>query len=171
MTSSNLNSALDEKVFDVVLTPHRSLGPAGFRLLLIGVGTVSTLLSVPFFLLGAWPVIGFFGLDVALLYILFRLNYRDARRQERVLLTYGRLLLSRIDPRGIRRDWSFNPHWVRLIREDHEEFGLTRLALAQREREIEIARCLGPEARGRFADSFSRALAIARRGPDINPLS
>ena len=170
MTGGNLNSPADQTVLDVVLTPHRSLGRKGFRLLLVGVGTASTIMSIPFYILGAWPVIGFFGLDVGLLYVLFRLNYRDARRQERVLLTYGRLLLSRIDPRGRRRDWTFNPHWVRLLREDHEEFGLTRLALAQRGREVEVARCLGPEARGAFADRFARALAVAKRGPDINPL-
>jgi len=170
MTGGNLNSPGDETVLDVVLTPHRSLGPRGFRLLLLGVGAASTVLSVPFYIIGAWPVVGFFGFDVGLLYVLFRLNYRDARRQERFLLTYGRLLLSRIDPRGRRSDWSFNPLWVRLLREDHEEFGLTRLALAQRDREVEIARCLGPEERGAFADRFARALAVARRGPDINPL-
>jgi len=170
MTGGNPNSPSDRPVLDVVLTPHRSLGPKGFRFLLAGVGTASTVLSIPFFLLGAWPVIGFLGLDVLLLYVLFRLNYRDARRQERVFLTYGRLLLSRIDPRGIRREWSFNPLWVRLLREEDEEFGLTRLALAQRGREVELARCLGPRERGAFADRFAAALARAKRGPDINPL-
>lgn len=170
MTGGNPDSPVDRPVLDVVLTPHRSLGPRGFRFLLAGVGTASTVLSIPFFLLGAWPVIGFLGLDVLLLYVLFRLNYRDARRQERVLLTYGRLLLSRIDPRGIRREWSFNPLWVRLVREEDDEFGLTRLALAQRGREVEVARCLGPQERGAFADRFASALARAKRGPDINPL-
>ncbi len=64
MTTPDPASAHDATVFEAVLHPHRSLSPYGFRLLLIGVGLCSTILSVHFFLLGAWPVIGFFGLDI-----------------------------------------------------------------------------------------------------------
>jgi uncharacterized membrane protein len=126
MTAGNPDASLDATVFDAVLTPHRSLGRTGFRLLLCAVCAASTLMSVPFYLLGAWPVIGFFGLDVALLYLFFRLNYRDGRAQERVLLTYLNLFVSRIDPVGRRSEWRFNPLWVRLERDEHADFGLTR---------------------------------------------
>ncbi|MDQ0467345.1 DUF2244 domain-containing protein [Labrys wisconsinensis] len=166
MASDNPQAPDEETVFDAVLTPHRSLGPRGFRILLLVVGTVSTLFSIPFYIMGAWPVIGFFGLDVALLYVFFRLNYRDALRQERVLLTHVRLLFSRSDARGVRREWLFNPLWVRLQRDEIEEFGITRLALVQRGRAVEIARCLGAMEKASFADAFARALAVARRGPD-----
>lgn len=151
-------------MFDAVLYPHRSLGERGFRLLLIGVGTVSTLVSIPFYIMGAWPVVGFFGLDVALLYLFFKLNYRDARRREYVLLTYVLLLVSRVDPRGRRVETAFNPLWVRLERDEIEEFGVTRLSLVQRERSLEVGRFLGAAEKASFADAFGRALAMARRG-------
>ncbi|WP_448954315.1 DUF2244 domain-containing protein [Labrys neptuniae] len=154
---------MDKPVFDAVLYPHRSLGPRGFRNLLVAVGCASTLLSIPFYMMGAWPVIGFFGLDVGLLYVMFKLNYRGARLREHVLLTPVRLLFSRVDPKGKRWDWSFNPRWVRLQRDEHEEFGVTRLALVQRGREVEIARFLGAHEKGEFADAFTKALQIARR--------
>lgn len=156
-------TALEEPVFDAVLYPHRSLGPRGFRNLLVAVACASTLLSIPFYMMGAWPVIGFFGLDVGLLYVMFKLNYRGARLREHVLLTPVRLLFSRIDPKGRRREWSFNPRWVRLQRDEHEEFGVMRLALIQRGREVEIARFLGAAEKGDFADAFTRALNKARR--------
>jgi uncharacterized membrane protein len=165
MTSRNPEAPPDEAVFDAVLRPHRSLGRQGFRLLLLVVAGASTALSVPFYIMGAWPVIGFFGIDVALLYVCFRLSYRSARLQERVVLTYFKLLVSRIDVRGRRSDWSFNPLWVRLERDEHEDFGVLRLALVQRDREIEIARCLGAAEKAEFADAFGLALARARRGP------
>ena len=155
--------SLEEPVFDAVLYPHRSLGPRGFRNLLVVVGCASTLLSIPFYMMGAWPVVGFFGLDVGLLYVMFKLNYRGARLREHVLLTPVRLLFSRIDPKGQRREWVFNPRWVRLQRDEHEEFGVMRLALVQGGREVEIARFLGASEKGDFADAFSRALNKARR--------
>jgi uncharacterized membrane protein len=155
----------EDVVFHAVLYPHRSLGVRGFRLLLCVLGAASTLLSIPFYLLGAWPVVGFFGVDVALLYVCFRLNYRDARREERVMLTYVRLLVSRIDPRGRRHEWRFNPLWVRLRREEHDEFGLMRLALVERQDEVELARFLGAQEKAEFANAFQSALARARRGP------
>ncbi len=164
MESANPKTSLDEPVFDAILYPHRSLGPRGFRNLLIMVGCFSTLLSIPFYLMGAWPVVGFLGIDVGLLYVMFKINYRGAKLQEHVFMTHARLLFSRIDPRGRRREWSFNPRWVRLQREEHEEFGVTRLALAQQGREIEIARFLGAHEKGEFADAFTQALHTARRG-------
>jgi uncharacterized membrane protein len=165
MTSGKPSSPHDAPVFDAVLIPHRSLGRRGFALLLGGVGIASTLMSVPFYLLGAWPVVGFFGIDVGLLYLFFRLNYRDGQRREHVVLTYLSLLVSHVDPRGRVRQWRFNPLWVRLERETHEEFGVMRLALVQRPREVEIAAFLGAAEKSDFADALSRALVEARRGP------
>ena len=164
MDSANPNMPRDEPVFDAILYPHRSLGPRGFRNLLVAVGCASTLLSIPFYLMGAWPVVGFFGLDVGLLYVMFKINYRGARLRERVFMTRALLLFSRIDRKGFRREWNFNPRWVRLHREEHEEFGVMRLALVQRGREVEIARFLGAHEKGEFAKALTRALAIARQG-------
>jgi uncharacterized membrane protein len=164
MTSGNPEAQSDAAVFDAVLYPHRSLGRRGFRILLVTVALLSTLMSVPFYLMGAWPVMGFFGLDIALLYVMFQLNYRDGRLEERVTLTLATLHVSRMERRGRRREWTFNPRWVRLARQDHEEFGLLRLALVQRGDEVEIARCLGAEEKADFASAFTRALASVRRG-------
>jgi uncharacterized membrane protein len=164
MDSANPNMPRDEPVFDAILYPHRSLGPRGFRNLLVTVGCASTLLSIPFYLMGAWPVVGFFGLDVGLLYVMFKINYRGARLREHVFMTRALLLFSRIDLKGIRREWNFNPRWVRLHRDEHEEFGVMRLALVQRGREVEIARFLGAHEKGEFAKALTRALTIARQG-------
>jgi uncharacterized membrane protein len=165
MTDRNVDPADDQAVFDALLTPHRSLGRQGFRLLIAALAALSALVSVPFYLIGAWPVIGFFGLDVALLYVFFRLNYRAATRPaERVLLTRVTLLFARMDRRGRWREWRFNPAWVRLSRESDEELGLMRLALVQRTREVEIARCLGGPEKADFADALAGALAQVRQG-------
>lgn len=158
-------SALETPIFDARLTPHRSLNPTAFRTLMIATFIVTAVLSLPFYLLGAWPIIGFLGLDVLALYLAFRMNYRAARAYEDFRLTYFELKFARVSPGGRRREWRFAPAWVRLERIDDEEYGPQRLSLHSRGRRWDIARFLGPDQKAEFATRFTRALAEARRGP------
>ena len=168
MPMSQAPDEYETPILEARLNPHRSLGAAQFRRLLACVCAASALVSVPFFAVGAWPVVGFLGLDVALVYFAFRANFRAARAYERVRLTYLELLLQRVSARGARREWRFNPAWVKLEREEHEEFGLLGLSLVSKGRRFEVGGFLGPEQRGEFAARLSRALSQARRGPDVN---
>jgi len=152
-------------ILAVRLFPHRSLDPKGVRILLCATFVVSAIFSLPFFLMGAWPIIGFLGLDVLGLYLAFRASFRASRAYEDYRLTYFEMLFARVTPRGARREWRFNPVWVRLERVDHEEFGLQRLSLLSRGRRWEIAKFLGPDQKAEFATTLTRALAEVRRGP------
>jgi uncharacterized membrane protein len=158
----------ERRIFSARLTPHRSLTRANFRLVLILVGAAGLFTALPFVILGAWPVAGFMGLDVALIYFAFRSNFRDARAYEDVTLTPLELHLAKVSAKGARADWRFNPSWVRLEKEEDEEFGLQRLSVASRGSQVEIAHYLAPDDKARFAADFSRALAEARRGPRYN---
>ena len=75
MTADNADE-LEPTIFSAMITPHRSLGRVGFLVLMAVFGAVSFVAGIAFLLMGAWPVFGFFGLDVVLLYWAFRLNYR-----------------------------------------------------------------------------------------------
>jgi uncharacterized membrane protein len=160
--------ASERRIFSARLTPHRSLTRTHFRLLLIIIGCAGLFTSLPFVIMGAWPVAGFMGLDVALIYFAFRANFRDARAYEDVTLTPLELHLAKVSAKGARADWRFNPSWVRLEKEEDEEFGLQRLSVASRGSQVEIAHYLGPDDKARFATELSRALAEARRGPRYN---
>ncbi len=103
-----------EKRFSALLTPHRSLPPRGFFILMCAVGLVSFVAGMAFLMMGAWPVMGFFGLDVALIYVAFKLNYRAGRAYERVELDDEALTVTRVTPAGKSRSWRFNPYWVRV---------------------------------------------------------
>jgi uncharacterized membrane protein len=153
----------------VRLTPHRSLDPAAVRALMAATFVVSALFSLPFYLIGAWPIVGFLGLDVALLYFAFRANFRAARAYEDFHLTYFELLFARVSARGARREWRFNPAWVRVERVDHQEFGPQRLSLLSGGRRWEFGRFLGPDQKAEFAATLARALMEARRGPRFSP--
>jgi uncharacterized membrane protein len=152
-------------ILAVRLTPRRSLDPAAVRALMAATFAVSALFSLPFYLMGAWPIVGFVGLDVALLYFAFRANFRAARAYEDFQLTYCELLFARVSARGARREWRFNPAWVRIESIDHQEFGPQRLSLLSRGRRWEVAKFLGPDQKAEFATTLARALAEARRGP------
>ena len=154
-----------ERLFEARIVPHRSLSQRGFRTLMMGFTLVSAASSIPFVLLGAWPVAGFVGLDVAILYWAFRANFASARAYEDILVTPLELLLAKVTPKGIRSEWRFHPAWVRLDRQEHEAFGLQRLSLRSRGRSVEVARFLGPDEKADFASSLTRALSQARSGP------
>jgi uncharacterized membrane protein len=146
------------------LRPHRSLTQGQFRILLGAVGAGGVVASLPFVLMGAWPVAGFMGLDVLAVYIAFKTSFRQARAYEDVKLTVLELSVAKVSAAGRRAEWTFNPSWVRLRRQDHEEFGTLRLDLISRGRALEVASFLGPEQKADFADRLSRGLAKAKAG-------
>ena len=155
----------DEPILQTRITPHRSLDARSFRLLFAIFAVCCVVSSVPFVILGAWPVAGFFGLDIALLYGAFQLSFRSARAYEDITVTPVELSVARVSAAGRRKEWRFSPGFVRLEREDFEDFGVTRLDLVSRGRRLEVAAALGPQARADFARDLSGALAQARRGP------
>jgi uncharacterized membrane protein len=160
------NAAIPEAtIFSAIITPHRSLGSTGFLVLMLGIGGVSFISGVMFLSIGAWPVFGFLGLDVLLIYWAFRINYRAARAYEEVTVTPSELTLRKVNHRGGVREWTLNPLWVRLERVAHEEFGIERLFLVSQGRRLSIASCLGPDEKATFAGALSTALSEARRGP------
>lgn len=153
------------RILSVRLYPHRSLTRRNFHILLMLFAMASFATTVPFMIIGAWPVVGFMGLDVALFYFAFRANFRAARAYEDVRVTPLELLLAKVSPKGTRAEWRFNPSWVHLHKEDHEEFGVLKLALISRGQSVEIGHFLGPAEKARFAEGLTRALVEARRGP------
>jgi uncharacterized membrane protein len=158
-------SSLEPVVFQARLTPHRSLGRQGYLILFGFVFGISFLVSIPFYLLGALPVVGFFGLDALLLWIAFRVSYSRAKAYEEVVLTHIALLFRRMTWQGRVSEWTFNPLWVKLSREDHAEFGTQRIALVEGQRRVEMGAFLGAEEKADFAGALKQALAEARRGP------
>jgi uncharacterized membrane protein len=159
------NISADPEIFSAVITPHRSLGPTGFLIFMLCIGGLSFGCGVLFLMLGAWPVFGFFGLDVFLVYWAFRVNYRAARAYEEVTVTASELTVRKVNHRGGVREWTLNPVWVRLDRSVHEEFGIERLFLVSHGRRLPIAAFLGADEKASFAEALAAALGEARRGP------
>ena len=157
--------AREPPLFSAIITPHRSLGRTGFIVVMSLIGGISFVGGVFFLMLGAWPVFGFLGLDVLLVYWAFRANYRAARAYEEVTVTASELRLRKVTHRGQVSEWTLNPVWTKLDRETHEDFGLLHLFLVSRGRRFAVAGFLSPHERESFAKALSAALGEARRGP------
>jgi uncharacterized membrane protein len=152
------------KLFLALLTPPRSLGRRGFIALMSFFGAVSLIVSAVFWWLGAWPVFGFFGLDVLAIYLAFKIYFRRARAKEEISVTLSELRVRRVSHRGHVVEWVLNPLWVRLDQVGRDEFGIAKLYLVSSGRRVSIASFLGAEEKASFAKALSEALAAARRG-------
>lgn len=145
-------------LYDAVLSPHRSLPPRGFAVLMLAMAGVSFAVSLFFVLHGAWPVTPFFGLDVALVYLAFRLNYRGARLREELRLTEDSLTVDRVDVYGERKRWRFQPFWLRVVFEEKDE-DTNRLVLTSHGRSLVVGSFLGPAERRSVAGALKDALS------------
>jgi len=169
MTPDNDVSA-EPTIFSATITPHRSLGRVGFLVLMLVFGGISFVAGMVFLIAGAWPVFGFFGLDVLLVYWAFRANYRAAAAYEQVTVTPSELTLRKVSARGIASEWTLNPVWTRLDQEIHPEYGVERLFLVSRGRKLAVGNALSPAEREDFATALAAALGAAKRGPIRNSL-
>ena len=147
--------------FDAVLQPHASLTPRGFFLLMAAVGLISFCAGVSFVMAGAWPVFVFFGIDIALVYYAFKLNYRDARRYETVQLTETTLTVERVAPSGKRERWRFQPYWLQVEIEDFPASD-SALTLRSHGRVVEIGSFLTADEKVDLANALRNELKKLR---------
>src|SRR5580698_6506957 len=138
----------EAELFSARLTPHRSLNRTGFLVVMAFISVVSFAAGIAFLLMGAWPVFGFFGLDVLAIYWAFRIYFRRANASEEIRVTPSRLHVRRISHRGHVVEFTFNPLWVRLA----------------------IGNFLGAEEKESFSNALIAALHAARRGVSYNPI-
>lgn len=149
-----------------VLSPHRSLSRPGFIVLMACIGGVSFVAGIVFAMLGAWPVVGFFGLDVLLIWYAFHRNYRSGRMLETIDIADGRLTLTHVDVRGAHQRTELAAAWAD-VRLGRAENGRPRLALASHGREQEFGTFLTDEEKFELVPALRDALVAARGGPRV----
>jgi uncharacterized membrane protein len=156
--------AWDPVIFDALLTPQRSLSPRGFVIFMAAVCAASFVAGLMSVLAGAWPVVGFLGLDLVLIYIAFRINYRHARLYETLELTPRNLTVQQVDHRGRASSWRFQSTWLQVLLDDPPAHD-SQLTLRSHGRKLVIGAFLTPGERLDLAKALRRALARARCAP------
>jgi len=142
--------------FEAVLYSNQSLGQTGFILLMGGIVLVSGLVGAGFALVGAWPVTGFLGLDVVLLYFAFRWHFRQSRQVDMISVDHSHLNVRRILPNSNEQSWQFDTAWVQVSLEDRQ------LKLRSHGKELVVGTCLTADERRTFAQSLISALQVHR---------
>jgi uncharacterized membrane protein len=161
----------DAPLFCARLTPHRSLSRGGFLVLMGFIIAVSFAAGIAFLMMGAWPVLGFFGLDVLVIYWAFRVNFRRAAATEDIVVTPYEIRVRRVSHRGHVAEWTLNPMWVQLEQKSHAEFGIEKLYLVSRGRRLSVGSFLGPDEKASFSKALLAAIVAAKRGPTLNPVT
>ena len=105
---------MSETFLDITVLPYRSLSRKGFRNLMLVVATIFFTIGVFFWYIGAWPVFGFLGLDVVLLYYAFKMNYKSGEVFENLRLLKKKFLITRSFPSGTKQSWSLEPYWAKV---------------------------------------------------------
>lgn len=149
-------------LFAATLTPNRSLGRRGFRLVIATTAVLASIPGMVFFSLGAWPIVGFLGLDVLAVWWALGASVKDGRRYEQVTLWADQLELRQVSAAGKEQLLRFNPHAVKLVIDRDINERTTALHLRTADRDIEIGGFLSPDDKASFAKVFGTALKRAR---------
>jgi uncharacterized membrane protein len=125
--------------YSLLLRPHRSLSARAFFILMGFICTVSFVMGVFFASLGAWPIFGFFGLDVLLIYIAFKQNFKSGKCCEVIEIRGGKLILNQINTKGDTRRKLMDSYWSKV------QFKDKRLSIHCRGNNYEFGRFLIPD--------------------------
>ena len=153
----------NSKPWQAILTPHRSLSKQGFLAVMGLVIGINLVVGGVFTAMGAWPVAGFAGLDVLIVWWAFRANFADARQLERISITDHELVFDRVREKEPPEQRRFVRRWVRVeLDEDHERELIGELSLVSGQTRLAIGGFLAPEERKTLARALRQALAIPR---------
>ena len=155
-------------LFEAAIAPHRSLSRRGTKIVIGFFCTMSMVTGVRFWLIGAWPVAGFIGIELGLAAFLLWLHQRSGRQMEWLLLSSNQMRVVRRDPDGKRRQTQLPTGWLRVELEERPG-RVPGLLLCAPGRRVEVARALGDEAKRDLAQALADAVHAARNPRFDNP--
>lgn len=104
----------NKKLYSITLKPYRSLNKIGFITMMVILCGFSFITGIIFMKKGAWPVFGFFGLDILLVYIFFRLSFKSGKEFEVINLTKKKLIIKKYKEKKIIKTYILDANWVKI---------------------------------------------------------
>jgi uncharacterized membrane protein len=152
-------SDAETRVWRATLTPHRSLSRRDFHVLIGVIAAINMAVGLYFYWIGAWPVVGFMGLDVAAVWWAFNRNFAAARRAEHIEVNRHELVLARTAENRAPQELRFVRRWVQVeLQEDRDRDLIGSLYLRTSGVRTEIASFLSPPERKELARALQQAL-------------
>lgn len=147
---------------DAIVEPPSSLSPRGFDRVMLALGCVSFFMGCVFILVKAYPVAGFMGLEVLLLWLVFRASMRSQQARTYLRITAETVDLRKVDAKG-RERLARMPAYFARVEFDRGASGPRSLRLAHSGRRYAIGEHLTQRERESLARRLDQALAAARR--------
>ncbi len=155
-------------LFIAEIPPYRSLSRRGITIVVCVLAALSVGVAATAWVIGAWPVAGFAGLEIPAVFLLLRWNARGADSMERLVLTEDRLSIHRTDPRGRQTRITLSPAWLNAVLEEPPG-RVPSLVLVNRKLRVEVARGLGEGEKRDLAQALKAALHRLRSPTFDNP--
>ena len=155
----------------LTIWPHRSLSRKGFVVLITILAGLLSTIGAGFFLAGAWPVIGFLGLELLVVWGAFNLNYRAAKVRETIETSTETLKIAHTDQRGNSAITEFPVGWLRV----HLSPSVTpnvsaryrqRVILSSHGRQAEIGAFLHPAEKAKLRSEVDGMVSRSRAARD-----
>jgi uncharacterized membrane protein len=150
-------SVADPRVFVHVSTPNRSLGVAGRRYVLAAISASTLAVAAFATAIGAWPVMPFAGLEVALVVVAFRVLEKHDADYERLEIGEHEVRWEAREARKVRSLVAHQP-WARV--EMHSRGDRCTLRLRYAGRTVALGRLLSDEGRRQLAGSLRGRIPI-----------
>ena len=164
-----MSATTETILFEAVSTPQQSLSARGMRLLCVFTAAGAAVPGGLFLVLGAWPILGFLGVELVLVLGLVALHRRwSAAAREVVQLTEGSLRVVTANGRGGRRVAVLQPYWTRVALEEVPG-SVSRLCLVQRGRRVELGGFLSDAEKRDLGEALDAALRRYRCPEFDNP--
>ena len=151
----------DKETVTITLWPHRSLSYKGFRLLMLCLASLMSMIATGLYMLGAWPVIGFLGAEIFIIWFAFKMNYKSGQLIETVVITPGRVKITRTDWRGRQTGLTFESAWIRAELTSKSKYR-PKLFLRHHSQKIEIGAFMPPVEKKPLAKALNEALLRMR---------
>lgn len=151
----------------MTIWPYRSLTQRGFALVMVALGTLAFCIGLGFFLMGAWPVIGFLGLELLVVWFAFKMNYRAAKRRQHLTATSRQLTIENVSPAGDCQTTEVPTAWaqVELTPRDEPEMRSRqrqKIVVRSHGQATEIGGFLHPAEMPKLAFEVKRMISQAR---------
>ena len=157
---SNDKLEIEPEIWSVTLRPNSSLTREGFIAIMAILVCLNLSAGIMFLSIGAWPIMGFMGLDVLLVWWAFRRNFSYAKRSEHISIAGDVVKLQRFPVAGPIVLLEFNRRWLKVELEfDTAREIVGRLFFAYRGKLIEFGSFLGSDDRQSLAKLLQQKIS------------
>lgn len=142
---------------DIKIYRNQSLTTRGLYILMFFITIPASYIGISFYVLGAWPVLGFMGFEILLIYIAFKILFYKNKFYEHIILDSEKLNILFKKKNKIIKKIELEPTWVQVKIEKIYENEDT-LIVSSHGKKIILANYLIPEERLKLAGKIKSGL-------------